>query len=122
MYWKKTNQWGAVAGYVGGFIAWVIFLLIAMNSGLAGGDPTVVVCEGDMDCAFWDAVYIGSFPAFFVSLGLVILVSLFTQKLDPPKPITDIDGNPMDISFKNIFGVNPLKDALRKMRPEEYDD
>jgi len=122
MYWKKTNQWGAVAGYVGGFIAWVIFLLIAMNSGLAGGDPTVVVCEGDMECAFWDAVYIGSFPAFFVSLGLVILVSLFTQKLDPPKPITDIDGNPMDISFKNIFGVNPLKDALRKMRPEEYDD
>ncbi len=122
MYWKKTNEAGAVAGYVGGFLAWVIFLIIAYNVGLAGGAPTIEVCAGDTDCAFWDAVYIGSFPAFFISLGLVIVVSLLTQKINPPKPVTDIDGKPLDISLKNIFGVNPFRDAVRKMRPEEYDD
>ncbi len=120
MYWKKTNQWGAVAGYAGGFIAWALFIIIARNVGL-GGDSTMVVCAGDTECAFWDATYIASFPAFFISLALVILVSLFTQKQDPPKPITDIDGKLLDISAKNIFGVNAIKDALRKLRKEEYD-
>lgn len=132
MYWKKTNEAGAVAGYIGGFVAWVIFLILAYNVGL-GGPSTAYVCSGGdlslletdevvADCAFWDAVYIGSFPAFFISLGLVIVVSLLTQKVNPPKPVTDIDGNPLDISIKNIFGINPIWDALRKLRPEEYDD
>ncbi len=131
MYWKKTNQYGAVAGYIGGFIVWGACIIIAQNVGL-GGDSTAYVCSGGdlslmatdevvRDCAFWDATYVASFPAFFTSLALVILVSLFTQKVDPPKPLTDIDGNPMDISLKSVFGVNPIKDALRKLRKEEYD-
>lgn len=120
MYWKKTNQWGAVAGYLGGFITWGIFILVAYHLGL-GGDSTLMVCEGDVDCAFWDATYIASFPAFFTSLVLVVVVSLLTQKKDKPKPITDIDGNIIDVSLLHNLGISPLKDALRKLRPEEYD-
>ncbi len=118
MYWKKANQWGAVAAYLGGFITWGICIYIAQNFGL-GGDPTMVVCAGDTECAFWDATYIASFPAFFTSLILMVVVSLFTQKQDPPKPITDIDGNPFNVH--PLLGINPIKDALRKLRPEEYD-
>lgn len=131
MYWKKTNHIGAAAATIGGMIAWAIFIIIAQNYGL-GGDSTAIVCSGGdltlmttdpvvADCAFWDATYIASFPAFFTSLFLTIVVSLFTQKLDPPKPITDIDGKPLDISLKNIFGWIKIKDALRKLRKEEYD-
>jgi Na+/proline symporter len=120
MYWKKTNQWGAIAGFLGGFITWGIFILIAYNVGL-GGDSTLTVCAGDTDCAFWDATYIASFPAFFASLILVILVSLLTQKKDPAKPITDIDGKLMDVNPLHHLGITPIKDALRKLRKEEYE-
>lgn len=119
MYWKKTNQWGAVAGYLGGFIAWGLGIVVAYNFGL-GGDSTLVVCAGDTDCAFWDATYIASFPAFFASLILTVVVSLLTQKKDAPKPITDIDGKVIDINPFHNLGISPIKDALRKLRPEEY--
>ncbi len=120
MYWKRANQWGAVAAYLGGFITWGVCIIIAQNYGL-GGDPTLVVCAGDTDCAFWDATYIASFPAFFMSLFLMVVVSLLTQKQDPPKPITDIDGKVIDVNPFHNFGISPIKDALRKLRPEEYD-
>ena len=119
MYWKKTNQWGAVAGYLGGFITWGLGIVVAYNLGL-GGDSTLVVCAGDTDCAFWDATYIASFPAFFASLILTVVVSLLTQKKDAPKPITDIDGKVIDINPFHNLGISPIKDALRKLRPEEY--
>lgn len=112
MYWKKANQWGAVAAYFGGFIAWVAFILIAWHLGIGGGDPTIVVCGGDADCAFWDATYIASVPAFITSIILLISVSLATQKKDPPKPITDIDGNPLDTSLGKTLGIISLRDAL----------
>ncbi len=112
MYWKKANQWGAVAAYGGGFIAWIIFIIIARNVGIGGGDPTILVCAGDTDCAFWDATYIASLPAFFTSVFLLIVVSLLTQKQDRPKPITDIDGKPLDTSIGQILGIISLGEAL----------
>jgi len=120
MYWKKSNEWGGVAAFLGGFISWAIFIVIAYNSGL-GGDSTMVVCAGDTDCAFWDATYIASFPAFFVAIVLMIVVSLATQKQDKPKPITDIDGNPMDTNPFHGLGILPLRDAIRKLKPEELE-
>lgn len=120
MYWKKANQYGGVAAYLGGFITWALFIIIAYNAGL-GGDPTIVTCAGDTDCAFWDAVYIASFPAVIASLLLMVVVSLATQKVDKPKPITDIDGNRFDTNPFHHIGWIPLKDALRKLRPEELD-
>jgi SSS family transporter len=118
MYWKRTNQWGAVAGTVGGFVMWGIMILVAYNIGI-GGDATFVVCEGDVECAFWDATYIASLPAFFTSLLLVIVVSLLAARRDPAKPITDIDGNAFDTSPIHNLGITPLKDAVRKLRPDE---
>ena len=103
MYWKKANQAGALAGFAGGFITWIIALLILLPSALE-------VNEGDMDIAQWDAAYMGSVPAFLVSLVLVVGVSLATQKADKPKPITDVDGKFMSMSGR--LGWLPLKDAL----------
>lgn len=118
MYWKKANHYGGIAAFIGGFISWAILLVIVYYSGL-GGDSTLVVCAGDTDCAFWDAVYVSSFPAFFISLALQIIVSLATQKVDPPKPITDIDGKPLDANPFHHIGILPLKDALGKLGLDE---
>jgi Na+/proline symporter len=131
MYWKKANQWGGVASVVGGWGSWALLTWVAYKFGL-GGDSTGLVCSGgDLSlltafseewwCGFWDAVYIASFPAFFISLFAMIGVSLATQKQDAPKPTTDVDGNVMDTNPFNYLGIINLKDALRKLRPEEYD-
>jgi solute:Na+ symporter, SSS family len=121
MYWKKANGVGAAASFIGGFAVWGISVWFFMNHGI-GGPSTSLVCEGDMDCAFWDAVYIGSFVATVASLLCMIIGSLLTQKSNPPKPILDYEGNPLESTFKLNVGWLPLKDALRKLRPEEYDD
>ncbi len=110
MYWKKANQTGALAGFVGGFATWIIALIILLPSAL-------VVNEGDMDIAQWDAAYMGSVPAFLVSLVLVVVVSYATQKRDVPKELTDVDGRPL--ALKKRLGWLPLKDALGKPKPEE---
>jgi Na+/proline symporter len=120
MYWKKGNHSGGVAAFLGGFFSWALFIWIAYNYGL-GGDSTFVVCAGDVDCAFWDATYVASFPAFITSIVLMVVVSLATQKSDPPKPIIDYDGNPLDTNPFHHIGIMPIKDALRKLRPEEWD-
>jgi SSS family transporter len=118
MYWKRSNQYGAISSYVGGFLAWAAGIYVAYNFGMLG-DPTIVACAGDVDCAFWDAVYVASFPAFVISLVLMVAVSLATQKVDAPKPITDIDGNLFDTHPLHNLGWLPLRDAVRKLRPEE---
>jgi SSS family transporter len=110
MYWKKANQWGALAGFAGGWISWLISLLILYPT-------TLEVNAGDAEVAVWDATYIGSVPAFFISLLLVVIVSLATQKVDLPKPLADVDGKPM--AFQRRLGILPLKDALRRLRPDE---
>jgi len=131
MYWKKANQYGAVAAFLGGWIAWAILTWVAYNFGL-GGDSTALVCSGgdlsllsdravSMDCAFWDAVYIASLPGFLLSILFMVVVSLATQKQDAPKPITDVDGKEFDVNPLHHIGILPIKDALRKLRPEEYD-
>jgi solute:Na+ symporter, SSS family len=112
MYWKKTNQTGALAGFVGGFATWIIALIILLPSAL-------VVNEGDMDIAQWDAAYMGSVPAFLVSLVLVVAVSYATQKRDVPKELTDVDGNPLPLTKR--LGWLPLKDALGKPKEEELE-
>ena len=114
MYWKKANSYGATAAYLGGFLAWITFTLIAYHVGILG-DSTMVVCAGDTDCAFWDAVYIASFPAVFVAIFLQVVVSLVTQKVNPPLPITDIDGKPLDTNPFHNIGIMPIKDALIKL-------
>jgi SSS family transporter len=103
MYWKKANKPGAISAFFGGFISWVLLTMYHFPT-------TIEACAGDFDCGFWDAVYIGSAPAFAISVILLIVVSLATQKSHPPRPITDVDGNEM--AFKNRLGLLPLKQAL----------
>jgi SSS family transporter len=110
MYWKKANQIGALAGFIGGWGSWLIFLALLYPT-------TLEVNGGDVELAVWDATYISSVPAFFVSLALVILVSLATQKADQPRQLADVDGRFM--SFSGRLGILPLRDALRKLRPDE---
>jgi SSS family transporter len=131
MYWKKANGYGGMAAVLGGWGSWAILTWVAFSFGL-GGPSTAMVCSGgdlslmadravSMDCAFWDAVYIASFPAFLLSILFMIVVSLATQKQNPPRPITDVDGKPLDTNPLHFYGIMPIKDALRKLRPEEYD-
>jgi Na+/proline symporter len=111
MYWKKANRSGALAAFVGGFVAWIVGILIYYQT-------TIAVCEGDFECAFWDAIYVASTPAFFTSVVLLIVVSLLTQRRDPARPITDVDGNPMPFEGrlgwlrpKNVWRFGSDKDA-----------
>jgi Na+/proline symporter len=130
MYWKKANSWGAVSAFVGGFVTWGVAIWFFFNIGL-GGQSTAAVCEFTADlgvysdawwCAFWDAVYIGSFVAFFASMLLMIVVSLCSQKISPPRELTDYYGEPLDPNFKLNMGFLPIKDAFRKIKPEEQEN
>lgn len=130
MYWKKANSWGAVSAFVGGFLSWAVATVFFFNTGI-GGQATAIVCEYTPDlgayseawwCGLWDAVYIGSFVAFFVSMLLMIVVSLATQKVCPPRELTDYYGEKLDMKSSLNFGFLPIKDAFRKLRPDEKDD
>lgn len=104
MYWKKANHSGALASFFGGVISWVVLTLVWMYTYVLP-----VVYEGEMmDDVVWDSIYIASAPAFFISVILFFVVSLLTQKSDPPKILTDINNNP--VNTKNIFAWSPSED------------
>lgn len=71
-WWNQANRSGALAGIIGGFIAWRIAAAIDMT-----------------------------FPpdlfGFCVSAAALVVVTLATQKSDPPRPLTDIDGNVVEL-------------------------
>ena len=46
------------------------------------------------------------FVGFWVSLAVAVVVSLLTQKSVPPKPLTDADGEPMDLNDR--LGTLPV--------------
>ncbi len=127
MYWKKANSWGAVTAFLGGFAVWILATIFFFSTGL-GGQSTAVVCGYTPDlgaysdewwCALWDAVYIGSFVAFFASLILMVVVALFTQKASPPRKLVDYFGEPVDPNLKLNLGFLPIRDAFRKITKEE---
>jgi solute:Na+ symporter, SSS family len=130
MYWKKANSWGAVAAFVGGFITWAVAIYYFFNIGI-GGQSTAAVCELAADpgiysegwwCSLWDAVYIGSFVAFFTSMLLMIVVSLASQKASPPRVLVDYYGEKLDPSLKLNFGLLPIKNAFRKITDDEKEN
>jgi SSS family transporter len=83
VWWKKANRIGALSGMFAGFAAWFITRIVAPE--LPG-----------------DIIGLG---ACFVTM---IVVSLATQEIDPPRPARDIDGNVVE--FKDRLGI------LRKSR------
>lgn len=88
-FWKKTNEPGAIAAVLAGVISWAVFIYLylpftsTVRSGIMAGQ------------AIWDAVYMGTVPAFIVSIIALIAVALATQKSSRPRPLTDINGNPV---------------------------
>ena len=72
-WWQKANRTGALAGMLGGLITW------------AGASIIGTEVPADL---------IG----FLASLLVMVVVTLLTQKIDPPRPITDDVGNPIDLT------------------------
>ncbi|MBN1877137.1 MAG: sodium:solute symporter family protein [Anaerolineae bacterium] len=104
MYWRKANRSGAISAFIAGFVSWLIAMM--------GYYPTTLAtCAGDVETALWDAAYIGSVPAFLVSIVVMVMVSLVTQRRDPPRPLVDVDGTILPL--KDRLGVLPLEDAFK---------
>lgn len=72
MWWKKANRTGALSAMVAGLSAWLLTLLLAPE-----------------------------LPADFVGLGAslitMLVVTPLTQSFDPPRPLADCDGNPVEM-------------------------
>ena len=71
-WWKKANRLGALAGMAAGFAVWM------------GG-------------ALVDTAIPADLLGFFASLAVMVPVSLLTQRQEPPTPLTDCDGQPIDL-------------------------
>ncbi len=78
VWWKKANRTGALSAMAAGFSAW--FLSAWLYPELAG-----------------DVI------GFGVSLATIIILTLLTQRSDPPKPLVDEHGVPM--SIKGRLGI-----------------
>ena len=78
VYWKKANNPGAIASIVSGMISWLI--LEAVQS-----------------------TYPADLMAAGIGLFALISVSLATKKSHPPLPVTDADGNVLEL--KGRLGV-----------------
>lgn len=72
-WWNMANRSGALAGMVAGFIAWRVAAAIGL------GFPHDLF-------------------GFCVSAAVLVVVTLASQKLDPPRPLTDIDGNIVELA------------------------
>lgn len=114
IYWKKANRTGAITAFFGGILSWVVLTIFFYFR------TTFEACGGDFECAFWDAVYIGSTPAFAISVLLIIIVSLATQKSDAPRTLTDVDGNPMRMT--KLLGLINIKKAFGNRGDEPEPD
>jgi len=78
VWWSKANRIGALSAMAGGVLTWLISRAVAPE--LPG-----------------DLIGMGA------CLVIMVTVSLATQKIDPPKPARDIDGN--IVEFKNRIGI-----------------
>ncbi len=107
MYWSKANRSGAVAAFFSGFVVWLIgvFRLLPTTRLHNTIDGAV-----DFQDSLWDAVYIASTPAVLTSLCALVIVSLLTQRWDPPSRLTDVDGDPLPL--RKRLGILPPKDLL----------
>ncbi len=81
VWWKKANRAGALSGMFVGISAWLVTLFVAPQ-----------------------------LPADFIglaaSLVAMLIVTPLTQKIDPPRPLADPEGNAVDAEHR--LGVLPL--------------
>jgi len=81
VWWKKANRTGALSAMVGGFLVWAL-------------------------SGYFFPELVGDVIGFGASLLTIFIVSMLTQRADPPMPLVDEHGKP--ISLKNRFGTLPL--------------
>jgi len=78
IWWKKATRTGALAAMLTGFATWLITRAVAPE--MPGDLFGLAVC-----------------------LVTIVVVSLLTQKSDPPRPARDVDGN--EVELTNRLGV-----------------
>ena len=81
-WWEKANRYGALGGIFGGLAGWGI-------------------------ASMFDTVTPADLIGFAVSLTVMVVVTFLTQRIDPPRPITDDRGNVVEL--KNRVGLLGLK-------------
>jgi SSS family solute:Na+ symporter len=81
IWWKKANRTGALVAMAVGFLTWLGAMLFAPN--LAGDMLGLIACMITM-----------------------LMVTLLTQKSDPPEPLRNSDGE--EVEMKDRLGVLPL--------------
>ncbi len=113
MYWKKANHIGALASFFSGSISWILLSMYYYPE-------TLLANEGFVQDAVWDAVYIASTPAFFLSVIVFIAASLLTNKIDPPKPLRDLYGR--TVNMKNALGWSRLNEEPEPFLPPSAGD
>ncbi|HEX2989597.1 MAG TPA: sodium:solute symporter family protein [Anaerolineales bacterium] len=108
MYWRRANHIGAISSFLTGTLSWIALTFFYYRQ-------TFPFCEGDVECATWDAVYIASTPAFIISIVVFLVVSVLTNRIDPPKPLTDINGQLVDM--RNPLGWGDLSETPKRVMP-----
>jgi SSS family transporter len=81
VWWKKANRTGALSAMAAGFSAWIL-------------------------SEWFYPELAGDVIGFGFSLATIVIVTLLTQGIDPPMPLTDEDGKA--IGLKGRFGILPL--------------
>ena len=72
-WWKKANRYGALGGIFGGLAGWVI-------------------------SAQFETVTPPDLIGFAASLISMLVVTLMTQRIDPPRPITNDSGETVELT------------------------
>lgn len=81
VWWKKANRSGAVAGMVVGFTVW-------------------------MFAYFYEPQYPADFLGMLACLVTMLVVTPLTQKIDPPQPVRNNLGEPVELTDR--LGILPL--------------
>ena len=102
-FWKKANHIGALSAFVGGLVIWIAAYFIHLPATMAANTDVIPGVEGVYwDWAMWDSLYISSVWGFLGSIVCLVVFSHLTQRIDPPKPLVDMDGN--KLALKNWLG------------------
>lgn len=96
LFWRRANQAGAIAAYVGGMAGWIGAYFYFLPATRAANTDVLASMPGVYQpWAMWDAVYIASVWGLAASVACLVLVSLATQRWNKPRLLVDIDGQPM---------------------------
>lgn len=87
VWWKRANRTGVLASMAMGFVTWLIAALVAPE------------LPGDL-------------LGLLVGLITILIVSPMTQKVDPPKPLRN--GNGEVVEFKDRLGSIPIFSRQKK--------